>query len=72
MNEETKVGPPNPFYFREWKCSTTAGHAHLSIQAPGGKIEPDVADDVVEWLELVLRQLKRYATIPTPRTGETT
>jgi len=64
-NEENnpRQPPPNPHYEREWKSSTRVGHARLTISAPGGRIDPDDATDIIEWLEIVMRQLKRITAL---------
>lgn len=53
--------PPNPKYEMLWQCSTDDGHARLSIPAPGGSIRPTDVIDLIEWLELIIRRLRRYS-----------
>jgi hypothetical protein len=62
---EALTPPPNPYFQREYACSLSKGRAVLIISAPGGTILPEDAQDVLDWLELVTRQLKRYASAPT-------
>lgn len=62
--QPTNQPPPNPHYTRVYTCSLSHGWAHLEISAPGNKIAPQDAQDVIDWLELTIRQLRRYADLP--------
>ena len=53
--------PPHPFYERTDQCSLSTGRACLVVSAPGGRIAPQDAEDVVAWLELIIRRTKREA-----------
>ncbi len=61
MAEQDKTPPPNPFFEREYVCSLSDGQARMSITFPGGKIDPQDASDVCEWLQFIIRGLSRYA-----------
>jgi len=66
-----KILPPNPTCQREYVCSLEGGRAVLTISAAGGVIPPQDAQDVIDWLELILKTLKRAAEAksaePTPQ-----
>jgi hypothetical protein len=58
--------PPNPFYRWEYQCSLSHGSAWLSISAPGAAIASQDAQDVIDWMKLIIKQLERHATLPVP------
>ena len=53
--------PPNPMYELFWQCSTDDGHARLTIPAPDGSVRPSDAVELIEWLDLIIRRLRRYS-----------
>ena len=53
--------PPNPFYKRQYSSTVRGGTAHCEIPAPGGKVLPQDAQDLLDWLGLISRQLERDA-----------
>jgi hypothetical protein len=52
-------GPPNPFYQRVYTHTCDEGPATLTIPAPGNKVSRESAEELIKWLNLVLRQLRR-------------
>ena len=56
-----KLSPPNPMFRREWMCSLESGPAWLSAPFPGGDIGKQDAQDLIDWLELILKGLRRKA-----------
>lgn len=62
MDKHNNTGlPTNPYCRREYATSTEDGKAWLSLPAPGGRISPDDACYLIEWLQFVIRQLERFA-----------
>lgn len=53
------AAPPNPFYTRNYGSTIDGGHAYCVIPAPGGKVSPEDAQDLIGWLGLIVRRLER-------------
>ena len=41
------------------QCSLRHGYATLAIKAPAGPLDPQDAQDVIEWLTIILRREER-------------
>lgn len=61
-DELAKQPPSNPHYKIEYQWSMDGGNGIISIPAPGGHIDPIEAADLLEFLELVARHIKRIST----------
>ncbi len=46
---------------RVWQSSLNAGRAVLIVTVPGGKIEPQDAKDILDWLAIIQNQLHRIS-----------
>ena len=64
------ICPPNPFYVKQFVASMSCGHAVFNIPAPGGNVPPQDAIELIEFMELIIRQLRRDSekSIDTPTT----
>jgi hypothetical protein len=51
--------PDNPFFVREYTTTVEGGYAVVKIPAPGGKVSPEDAEDLLDWLGLIARHLER-------------
>ena len=56
-----KQPTPNPHYKIDHQWSMDGGNAIISIPAPGGHIDPIEAADLLDFLDIVARQIKRVS-----------
>ena len=59
MSDPDMAPPPNPFHMREYASTVGSGTACCQIPAPGGKVSPEDAQDLLDWLQLISRQFAR-------------
>lgn len=71
MSEQVQP-PPNPFYRREYVWSMSGkGGVHISISAPGGFLPAGgEAEEIIEFIELVIKHIRRHASPPAPQPPE--